>query len=200
MRPLRRGPTQGHSAAAAGRKADCQTRQRSPPRKRPAACLLPTPAARSYSSTSRTPRSSMEPLPIGRHTRTFGTTGVQGGAPGAAADAAAAAITVDTSKPSTRSLALFQHVLPLGQARRESVQVTFWPAALRVPSRRVWAPGGHSNRPLEIAPLYCSPTQGSSAAAAGCKVASNADKGDPPTACLGMGPLPAPARAAARAP
>ena len=58
------------------------------------------------------------------------------GAPGAAAAIAAAAITADTSKPSTRSLALLQHVLPLGQARRESVQVTFWPAALRVPSQR----------------------------------------------------------------
>jgi hypothetical protein len=56
------------------------------------------------------------------------------GAPGAAAAVAAAAITRrHLHAEKSRSLALLQHHLPLGQARRESVQVTFWPASLRVP-------------------------------------------------------------------
>ena len=181
MRPLCCGPTQGHSAGTAGRKADCQTRQGRHPRKGPAACLLPTPATRRYSSTPRTPRNSMEPLPIGRRTRASGISRAQERAWDCRRRCSSGhhRCRLQAEKPAhlpSSNITCHWAKRAAHRCRSSSGQ-----PPCGSPSRRAWAPGGHSDRPLEIAPLHCSPAQGCTAAAAGCKAAEKSSK---------VGPLP----------
>jgi hypothetical protein len=71
---------------------------------------------------------------------------------------------------------------------------------VRAPSWRAWAPGGHFDRPLEIAPLHCDHAQECSAAAAGCRATPHPSETAQPT-CAGQrsaGPVPGPSLPALR--
>jgi len=167
MAPLRRSPSRGPTAAAAGHRAACNP-TRSPPRCRPACgpsarLQLPADARRRRGHATAAPSERQSPDAVAL-LRGKGS-GAHRGPPLPSHQPPSPR---QPPGPPTRPYMLLWHHLPRGHVPRLSAQVTFWshpPAG--APSSARGRRGGHSDQPPKMAPLRCSPTRRRTTVAAG---------------------------------